>query len=196
MICWAHLFSFTLLFFLEAVKIKMQIIYLSLCVYVCVAYSFYPGLCHWWRLSVNLPGEAALKELPCPFYWVGFPRHLSLWRDAWSMCSIKVLVNKILFNSVGPITFFSHVNPLKGSILLGTEEIVPVKAVVQHLVPGGSCSFSCFSVGSGLHTWAAPWWRLPRGASGQEGRTLRYNQEWGSWPCVWKWDVFCFGSGL
>lgn len=117
--------------------------------------------------------------------WVGFPRQLSLrlWRDAWSVHSIKVLVNKILFNWVAPITFFSHVDPLKGSILLGTEEIVHVKncGSASVWVPAVDSAFSCFSIDSGLHTWAISWWRLPRGASGQEGRILRYNQERGSW---------------
>lgn len=101
--------------------------------------------------------------------WVGFPRHLSLrlWRHAWSMCSVKVLISKILFNWVASLTFFSHVDPLKGSILLGTEEIVHVKncnsAPFVSLQVTVYYVFSCFSIASGLHTWAVSWWRLPRG---------------------------------
>lgn len=89
-----------------------------------------------------------MKELPCPFccesvfldtFHSDYGEMLGLYTPS------KLLINKILFNWVAPLTFFSHVDPLKGSILLGTEEIVHVKNCnpAPVCVPAGNCAL-CF----------------------------------------------------
>lgn len=175
-----------------------------LCVSACVLPTIPTLVCATRQVSVSKSYmrrsfEAAAMSL---LLWVGFPRHLSLrlWRDAWSMCSIIVLVNKILFNWVAPITFFSLVCPLKGSIQLGTDETVHVKncGSASLWVPAGNCFFRlwyCFWI-----THLSSFLVKATEGSFRAGRKNTQIQPEGDpgirLVCLCKWDVFCSGSEL